>query len=153
MQQVKKAIQSGADVNAKDEDGACPLGLAAGHGHVNIVRTLIKAGADIDWEAPRGQTALHVAALSRHTEVVRTLIFAGADVNARIQSKKAPEDFQSATPLLMAVRGRASSPERTEPKTIEIVRALKVLSVRSSGTPPEEVCCDNRRSVFSDVIR
>lgn len=103
MEQVQEALQSGAKVNTKDENGWTPLLRASGKGYTDIVRTLIQAGADLDWEATTGQTALNVAALEGHIEIVRALIEAGAEMNEK--SKNAQIDyFKDATAIFMASR-------------------------------------------------
>ena len=42
---VIKAINSGTNVNAKDEEGDNALMWAATYGHIEIVRALLRAGA------------------------------------------------------------------------------------------------------------
>ena len=76
-QGVIEAINSGANVNAKDKYGYTALMLAAENGHIEIVNTLIKAGTDIKND---GRRALRLAASKGHTEIVNALINAGADV-------------------------------------------------------------------------
>ena len=82
-QGVIEAIKSGANVNAKDNDGFTALILAAVFGHTEIVKALIQAGADINAKNNDGWTALMVATIRGNTETVKALIQAGADVNAK----------------------------------------------------------------------
>jgi ankyrin repeat protein len=39
-------LERGADPNAKNDDGWTPLHIAAGEGHVEIVKLLLERGAD-----------------------------------------------------------------------------------------------------------
>ena len=73
---------------------ATPLGVAAGHGHLQVIRLLLEANADKDKATPGGATPLYIAAKNGHLEVVRLLLEANADKD------KAFRD--GATPLFMA---------------------------------------------------
>lgn len=78
-QGVIEAINSGANINAKDDDGNTALMSAAGNRHTEIANALIKAGADVNAKINDGRTALMLAADQGHTETVNALIEAGAD--------------------------------------------------------------------------
>jgi hypothetical protein len=84
------AIEKGADVNAKAENGNMALIEAAWRGNADVVRLLIDKGADINARGYNGNTALIFAVLDGHSEVegqnghpevVRLLIDKGADVS------------------------------------------------------------------------
>ena len=45
---VGRLVSQGADVNARDEDGATPLALAADHSNVAVAQLLLNKGADPD---------------------------------------------------------------------------------------------------------
>ena len=53
--------------------------LAAGEGHLEIVKCLIEAGADINARRNDGRTAVMLAANEGHLETVKWLTDAGAD--------------------------------------------------------------------------
>lgn len=100
---VRAALEGGADVNERDPVGATALVYASMGGHVEVVLVLLGAGAnpnlitsggDVSVLADFGKleklrvrshlpgaTALHHAALAGHTEVVKLLLAAKADVN------------------------------------------------------------------------
>ena len=73
IEDVKKALDAGADVNAKDNTGFTALIWASIYGHTEIVRKLLNAGADVNAKTNSGQTALIGASINRHTEVVKIL--------------------------------------------------------------------------------
>lgn len=57
-------FETGADFNAKDDDGSTPLLVAAKNAddNVKLVEKLISHGAKLDITDKHGQNALHVAA-------------------------------------------------------------------------------------------
>ena len=57
--------------------------LAAGRGHIEIVKLLLENGADVNSRTKDGDTALIVASKAGHTNVVKLLLERGADVNAK----------------------------------------------------------------------
>ena len=58
--------------------------MAAGNGHLSILKMLLKAdGANVLWKNEGDNTALHWAALNGHLECVKALIDAKADGTAK----------------------------------------------------------------------
>jgi uncharacterized protein len=81
---VKGFIAKGADVNAKDSNGATALIEAAYHdGDELLVQALLDKGADINAKMNNGSTALMCAAHRHNNEVVLLLLANGADVKAK----------------------------------------------------------------------
>ena len=94
-------IDKGADVNAKNKNGATALILAADKGNAEIVSFLIDKGADFNAKDKNG-TALILAADKGNAEIVSFLIDKGADINMK--------DSLGYTPLMKAVgRGHTST--------------------------------------------
>jgi outer membrane protein assembly factor BamB len=76
---LKKAVESGADVNARNEYGVTALWIAAGKDNFDTVDFLVSKGADVNarddiWY----QTPLSAASSGSKVEVVKLLIKAGA---------------------------------------------------------------------------
>lgn len=55
------AINSGADVNARNDLSDTPLLIAARNGRVNVMRVLLDKGADINAHNDRGETAIMIS--------------------------------------------------------------------------------------------
>ncbi len=92
-------LSKGADVNARENNGATPLILAAMGGKVEIdgqgplVALLLAHKADINAKSLNGMTALHVAALLGKADVVKVLLANGADTHAEDQKGNTPSDY------------------------------------------------------------
>ena len=83
---VQLLIDSGADVNAKDERGNTALIYATeARPTINLAVTemLVKAGADVNAKGEDGMTALMYAAMHDDPRVVKRLLEVQADVAAR----------------------------------------------------------------------
>lgn len=84
VDQVRRLIAQGADVNATDAAGDAPLVMAAYLGQVEITSLLLEAGASLTAVDPGMKaTALHAAAYAGRTDAARLLIEYGIDVDAQ----------------------------------------------------------------------
>jgi ankyrin repeat protein len=78
---VKLLLGRGADIEAKNNDGATPLILAASRAdaeHVKIVKLLLAHGAQVEAKDAQGATALDRARKQRRTAIVGLLKAAAA---------------------------------------------------------------------------
>lgn len=109
--EIRRLLESGADVNAADAAGRTPLMVAADVANSKLIPDLLAAGAEVNATDFRGNTALMYAqtvagansgfmqysGLRRpDVEISRLLIEAGADVNHRNDA--------GVTPLMLAHR-------------------------------------------------
>jgi serine/threonine-protein phosphatase 6 regulatory ankyrin repeat subunit B len=93
---IELLLKHGANVNARDEDGATALYYAADEGSIIAIKALIAAGADMNAQTKEGETAL-LRSLSRYDRDGRIeyLIDHGADLQAR--------DAEGHTVLMLAI--------------------------------------------------
>ena len=83
VQEVKRLLANGANVNGRDNSRSTPLHYAAGAGEKALVELLIAKGADIHAKGQDSVTPLYLAAKFNRPEVAELLIARGADVNAK----------------------------------------------------------------------
>jgi ankyrin repeat protein len=83
VDQVRKLIEEGADVNAKDSSDRIPLGYAAEKGNMEIVELLISSGADVNGKGHDDQVPFVWASEVGHLDIAKLLILEGTDANAR----------------------------------------------------------------------
>jgi ankyrin repeat protein len=81
VDQVKQALDGGANVAEPDDAGDPPLIVASLAGHPEIVGLLLQRGADIAIRNKHGLTALHAASYAGKLDVVKLLVAKGAAVN------------------------------------------------------------------------
>ena len=93
---VRALVEQGADVTARQGDGATALHWAAYWDEVELVDLLIRGGADVNAANDLGVTPLWTAAENRSPAMVRRLLDAGANPNAQLLSGE--------TPLMTAAR-------------------------------------------------
>lgn len=117
VQEIKKILAAGVDINIRDSNGQSAILLAANIGNVEVIEILLNAGFDVNTTVSRrGQEGFNnitywlplTAAIGNcHIEVVRVLLSAGVDV-------KEIEHNIFLTPLCLAI----------EQNQIEITRLL-----------------------------
>jgi len=83
IEDVRKAIENGADVDARDEIDNTALVWAASNNNVAIVDLLLKNGANVNARNSIGWTPLISASNNGNTETVKLLVEYKVDTNAR----------------------------------------------------------------------
>jgi len=89
VEAMKKAINSGAKVNAEDEQGETPLFYAIAREDLETVKFLIASKADVNKKSKEkyANFPLAIASISENYEIMELLILAGADINIEITSE------------------------------------------------------------------
>jgi len=83
INEVKRLIECGADVNAKNEDGKTPLLNAVESGHIDVMSCLIEHRASVNAKNEDGETPLFWAAWNGQGAVIGCLIGHRADINEK----------------------------------------------------------------------
>jgi ankyrin repeat protein len=97
---LRLLLDTGADVDARDEHGQTALMNAARDGHTEVVRLLVERGADLDHTAKYNLSAIMLAVINGRDAIVGVLADAGADL--AIKGTGAP-GFAGKTALDLAV--------------------------------------------------
>jgi len=97
LEEVRSAIEHGADIEARDKTGVTALMFAAGYSHIpDIITLLIKKGADLKARDMIGGTILMAAAgHNQEPDIITRLIKHGADIEARDRVGKTALMFAS----------------------------------------------------------
>ena len=82
LPEMKRLIQAGADVNAKNDIGKAALHYACASNHLDIVKFLLNNGAEVDIRDQTGITPLISASQDGFKDIVHELLVAGANPDA-----------------------------------------------------------------------
>ncbi len=97
LEEAKRALSKGGDVDARDSVGETPLMIASKLGYSQMANLLLNRGANIKARANDGVTALHLVVIAGQTETAKMLIERGADTNA--PSGSVPSHFGGRLPV------------------------------------------------------
>jgi len=75
-------LESGVDINTRDEHGWTPLMISTFNGREEVALLLIRSGADVNAKDTAGYGPLHWAAFNGYSKVVKLLVEKRAHVNA-----------------------------------------------------------------------
>ncbi|WP_295447423.1 ankyrin repeat domain-containing protein [uncultured Thiodictyon sp.] len=84
LDQIRRHIAAGTDLNQSDRNGDRPLHLAARAGQVAIARELVDHGASLIVLDSAGRTPLELALSQGKTQVATLLVEAGAPLDAQV---------------------------------------------------------------------
>lgn len=90
VDEVRKLLDSGSDVNCKNKYKETPLHLASLKGRVPVIKLLLERGAEVSALNSNEETPLHRAIDSSCNESVEILLAHGADISLRDAKKHTP---------------------------------------------------------------
>ncbi|CAK9093033.1 unnamed protein product [Durusdinium trenchii] len=90
MEEIKRLLSVGVDLDAKGRQRKTSLHLAAEEGHCEVVNRLLAAKAAVEAQDELGNTPLHCAAQNGHTTIMDRLVAAGAAVDAKTNGGETP---------------------------------------------------------------
>ena len=102
--EVRRLVQSGADVKAAQADGATALHWAAYHGDASLASVLLDAGADVAAANRNGSTPMWLAASRGDAAVIQVLLAKGADANEPLPLGRRPLMLAARSGSVDAVR-------------------------------------------------
>lgn len=105
IDEVKRLLDEGADINAKSESGWTPLHWAVSEGHESVVELLVARGADINAQFRLGGTPLSFAAIKGQKDMVEFLLAKGADINTGTPLVGAAANGHTAVVELLLAKG------------------------------------------------
>jgi ankyrin repeat protein len=124
VDEVRKLIAAGSDVNAAGPDGTSALLWAAHQGSPELVSLLVKAGADANAANNFGVTPLLEASRYGDAATIKALLDGGADIEAAAR--------EGETPLMAAARaGSAAAVELLIERGAD-VNAVEILQEQSA---------------------
>jgi ankyrin repeat protein len=115
--EVRRLLQSGADVKAAQADGATALHWAAYHGDASLASLLVDAGADVAAANRNGSTPLWLAASHGDAPMIEVLLEGGADANEPLPLGRRPLMLAARSGRVDAVRAlldRGADPNAKE---------------------------------------
>lgn len=104
IETVNLLLESGADVNRVQADGATALQWAAYHGNADMVALLLEAGADPSIANRNGSTPMWLAASRGDSDVIEILLEGGADANESLPLGRRPLMLAARTGVEEAVK-------------------------------------------------
>lgn len=105
---LKKLLDAGGPVNAKDQLGDTALMAALGSHKVEVVHLLLERGADPNARSLEGDSALWLSVLSRQSDMTKELIEHGAVIDCNNPADQVEIEIQSRLGRLPPVLARVA---------------------------------------------
>ncbi|KAM4606110.1 protein phosphatase 1 regulatory subunit 16A [Polymixia lowei] len=92
LKDVQALVQSEADVNAQDDNGATLLHVASANGFLSVAELLLENRAQVEAKDSDGWTPLHAASCWGQIQMVELLVGHGASLNTKSVLEETPLD-------------------------------------------------------------
>jgi len=120
------AINRGADIKLKTDEGMAPIHYAAKGGSSEMVKLLLQKGADINERSDNDMTALHYNASQGNVEITKILIKSGADINALSMDGTAPIHLAAAEGYIDVIKVLVEKGANVELEDSNQMRAVDI---------------------------
>ena len=126
MNEVRKLVNCGADVNYKNFKGATPLVFSVHRNYYEMTKLLIDLGANINYRGSGGSIFV-ITIQFGHYEIAKLLIDAGTDIQGIADGDSYP--WSKRTPLILSVIKIAIIPLAGSSKNFNIALALEAFNL------------------------
>ncbi|XP_041817176.1 protein phosphatase 1 regulatory subunit 16A [Chelmon rostratus] len=89
---IRALVESGADVNAQDNNGTTLLHIASANGYISVAELLLEHRAQVEVKDTDGWTPLHAASCWGQIQMVELLVAHGASLNSKSVLEETPLD-------------------------------------------------------------
>jgi hypothetical protein len=130
LDEVKRLVEAGADVNARTQFQGTPLHWAVQGDRANpaVLSYLVEHGADVNAKNGLGYTPIHFASLTGNIPAVERLLELGADETAVSQTNQTAEELaRGKAKTFFAERARRKAERKVNAKGLAMVSVSKQL--------------------------
>uniref|UniRef100_A0A4W6F8Y8 Protein phosphatase 1 regulatory subunit 16A n=1 Tax=Lates calcarifer TaxID=8187 RepID=A0A4W6F8Y8_LATCA len=89
---IRALVQSGADLNTQDDNGATLLHIASANGYISVAELLLENRAQVEVKDSDGWTPLHAASCWGQIQMVELLVAHGASLDTKSVLEETPLD-------------------------------------------------------------
>jgi ankyrin repeat protein len=133
-------LNCGIDVNqARTEDGATPLYIAAYKGQLNVAQLLLDRGAEVNQAETNGATPLYIAAALGQLDVAKLLLDRGAKVNQA--------EINGVTPLYIAAQEG-----QLDVAKLLLKRGAEVNLAETNGATPLFIAAEEGQLAIAELL-
>jgi hypothetical protein len=143
--EVRRLLDKGANVNARDVDGWTPLHWAAALGRLDIVKLLVERGADVNAKNGDGKTPLDLAREKKYWDIVNFLEKAVENAENILETKISGTSVMAtvvksegeSSPILDLSK-YLKNPQKNDQYLNELYRAMLIVKRRGEAAIKED---------------